>query len=134
MEVQKMLIVYTLIFGESKIMQCLRLKNWFRRINRSTDFAWSRQSCILEFSNKKGTNSPIDILKVENTFFQWIIGNDPNWRAYSLKTRRGSVSGIPNPHEFLDNAKPANLPIPRNWYGLVDSKKDLFGNLWIKIW
>ena len=53
---------------------------------------------------------------------------DPCPRAYSFKTRRGSVSGIPNPHEFLDNSKPTDLPFPGQWFGLVGSNSGLFEN------
>ena len=47
-------------------------------------------------------------------------------KGHTHLTRRGSVSGIPNPHQFLDNSKSADFPVPGQWFGLVGSNSGLF--------
>ena len=47
-----------------------------------------------------------------------ISSTNPNWRAYSVKDRRG-LNQIPNPHKFWDelDSKLADMAINGKWFG-----------------
>ena len=54
-----------------------------------------------------------------------IPSTNPNWRAYSVKSRRG-LNQIPDPHKFWDelDSKLADMAIDGNWFGKIPFDKN----------
>ena len=69
------------------------------------------------------------LLKFTHHELSAIPSTNPNWRAYSVKSRRG-LNQIPDPHKFWDelDSKLADMAIDGKWFG-----KTLFDkNSWNK--